>query len=224
MANDKYKQEYDRLWNRITSWPRADVQTGTGDTHMVPPKPARYFSDMSAQEKADLFQDHMTAVGAANIGTTSGALTLLADLFRADHMPARVSEAITSREARDAIDSFVEHSSIEDIDDYAAHPEYFNRPSKYPPTPAGKQVVSDYTQNRFTKRVGDLVLDRPISNLPSAVGIFLRTKGYNNAADYAKDPRYFWGAVGLLALAAGGAAYGTYRLFKRKNKHDKQAK
>lgn len=221
MANN-YQVEYDRLWDRINSWPKIETPKGAGGTLMAPPPPARYYSDMTPQEKADTFQKHMADIGAADIGLVSGGLTLLADLFRRDHMPARVSEAITSREARDAIDSFVDASSMSDIDNYAAHPEYFGAKSKYPPTPAGKQVVSDFTANRFAKRVGNLVLEKPISRLPEAVGIFLRTKGYNQAADYVKDPRYFYGAAGLLALAAGGAAYGTYRLFKKKDKEDEE--
>lgn len=220
---DNYQVEYDRLWDRINSWPRIESPKGVGGTHMAPPPPARYYSDMTPKEKADLFNNHIAQVGAANIGKWSGGLTLLADLFREDHMPARVSEAITSREARDAIDSFVDASSMSDIDNYVAHPEYFQRPSKYPPTPAGKQVVSDYTTKRFGKRIGNLLVEKPISRLPEAVGIFLRTKGYNKAADYAKDPRYFYGAAGLLALTLGGVGYGMYQLFKKKDEDEEDS-
>ena len=200
---DYDKQEYDQLWKRMNSWP---------ETQLAPMPPA--YSQLSPQQKIDLFNTRLSDAAAAQIGKASGAFTLFGDLFREDRMPGRVSEAITSEPARNVVNSFVDNSSLPDIYEYAKHPEYFQRPPSFPPTPAGKQVVTDYTMNRIKQRVGNLVKEAPFKNLPLAIATFLQTKGYKQTAEYAKDPKYFYGAIGLLALGLGGAAYGTYRLLK----------
>lgn len=203
MTNDYNKAEYAQLWQRMLGWPSQ------------PAPPAPQYRLLSPKQKAELFRTRLIDTASADIGKLSGAGIWFGDLFREDHLPGRISNAITSNAARNEVDSFVDSSSMDDIYEYAKHPEYFQKEPQYAPTPAGKQVVTDYTMNRIKQRVGKLVKAAPFKNLPAAVATFLQTKGYSQTAEYAKDPNYFYGAAGLLALALGSAAYGTYRLLKK---------
>lgn len=211
---------YEELFGRIRGW------SGATDV----PK-SSYTSDMPMSSKVSIFNKAIRDAAISDLGGVTGVIgttiddvgghigntLLLSDIWSTNNFSNSKEYAMTSRPAKYAVDDFVSNLSMDNIQDLQK-----NRDTYFPPDPTpGKRAVASYMTQRISSRVGTLIKEDPIKNMPKAVGLYLRDKKLNKAADYVEKPWLFYGALGLLlSSAAATTAFALWKRHKRRQSEE----
>lgn len=109
-------------------------------------------------------------------------------------------KALASDAAKQEVQNFSNSLSMQDIQDLQKTNPSLGKNENDSPAMA---KLKEYGTQQLQTRVWDLVKENPLQNLPAAIGLFLRQKGWDSAGDFFSNPIAFYGS--LLGLFGGAA-------------------